>query len=140
MNILQRLYDYLNYALPEFGFLSGGNHDTARLHEKPNPVISLPSYEPLFSTTELPVIEQNVIKIIEVPTMNPVTILISKLEALLISNDDGEEMNRRIESSVFQTHSNRYRQSALILCCIKIAIWDHCRYLRIFHNDELSLV
>ena len=132
MNILQRLYDYLKYALPDFGLLSGGNHDTARLHEKPNPVISLPSYEPLFSTTELPTIEQNVIKIIEVPAMNPVTILISKLEVLLTSkaeNDDGEEMNRRIESSVFQTHSNRYRQSALILYRIKITIWDHCRYL-----------
>ena len=117
--------------MPDLGFLSGGNLDTTRLHEKPNPVISLPSYKPLFSTTEFP-IEQNVIKIIEVPAINPVAILISKLEDLLISraeNEDGEEMNRRIESSVFQTHSNRYRQSALILYRIKITIWDHCRYL-----------
>ena len=108
MNIFRRLYDYLKYALPDLGFLGGGIHDTTSLHEKPNPVISLPLYEPLFTETNIPRTEPNVIKIIEVPALNPVKILMSKLEALLTpraDNDDGEEMNRRIESSVLLTHS-----------------------------------
>ena len=89
--------------MPDLGFLSSGYADTARLHERPRPVISLPSYEPLFSETSVPRIHQNVIKIIEVPAVNPVAILLSKLESLLTSkaeNDNGEEINRRIESSV----------------------------------------
>ena len=106
MNILQRLYDYLKYALPDLGFLGVGNADTVRLHDKPSTFISLPSYKPLFSGPSILSIEQNVIKIIEVPAVNPVAILVSKLESYLTSkngNDDGEEINRRIESSVAQT-------------------------------------
>ena len=106
VNILRRLYDYLKYALPDLGFLGVGNADTARLHDKPSPLISLPSYKPLFSGPSVLSIEQNVIKIIEVPAVNPVAILVSKLESLLTSKagtDDEEEINRRIESSVAQT-------------------------------------
>ena len=96
--------------MPDLGFLGGGKADTARLHEKPRPVISLPSYKPLFSETSVPRIHQNVIKIIEVPAVNPVAILVSKLESLLTSkaeNQDGEEINRRIESSVAQKFRDR---------------------------------
>ena len=103
MNILKRLYDYLKYALPDLGFLGGGNADTARLLKKPRPFIPLPSYQPLFSGSNVLRIEQDIIKIIEVPTVNPVAIIVSKLESLLASkaeNQDGEEINRRIESSV----------------------------------------
>ena len=100
---MRRLYDYLKYALPDLGFLDGGHADTARMLEKPRPFIPLPSYEPLFSEPNFLTSEQNVIKIIEVPTVNPVAILVSKLESILTSkaeNQDGEEINRRIESSV----------------------------------------
>ena len=92
--------------MPDLGFLGGDNVDTARLQEKPRPVISLPSYKPLFTETSVPRIHQNVIKIIEVSAVNPVAILVSKLEAILTSkaeNQDGEEINRRIESSATQT-------------------------------------
>ena len=104
---MRRLYDYLKYALPDLGFIGGGKVDTARLSEKPRPFIPLPSYEPLFSEANVLKIEQDVIKIIEVPAMNPFAILVSKLESLLASkaeNQDGEEINRRIESSVAQPH------------------------------------
>ena len=103
VNILRRLYDYLKYALPDLGFLGGGKADTAHLLEKPRPFIPLPSYEPLFSEANVLRIEQDVINIIEVPAVNPVAILVSKLESLLASkaqNVDGEEINRRIESAV----------------------------------------
>ena len=92
--------------MPDLGFLGGGNAEAARLHERPRPLISLPSYEPLFSETSVPRLHENVIKIIEVPAVNPVAILVSKLESILTSkaeNDGGEEINRRIESSVTQT-------------------------------------
>lgn len=92
--------------MPDLGFLGGGNADTARLLEKPRPFIPLRSYEPLFSDSNVLRIEQDVIKIIEVPAVNPVAILVSKLESLLASkaeNQDGEEINRRIESSVAQS-------------------------------------
>ena len=105
VNILRRLYDYLKYALPDLGFLGGGKADTARLLEKPRPFIPLPSNEPLFSESNVLRLEQDVIKIIEVSAVNPVAILVSKLDSLLTSkaeNHDGEEINRRIESSVAQ--------------------------------------
>ena len=97
----------MKYALPELGFLGGGKADTARLLEKPRPFIPLPSYQPLFPEANVLRIEQDVINIIEVPAVNPVAILVSKLESLLASkaqNVDGEEINRRIESSVAQIH------------------------------------
>ena len=92
--------------MPDLGFLGVGNADTARLHDKPSPLISLPSYKPLFSGPSVLSIEQNVIKIIEVSAVNPMAILVSKLKSYLTSkngNDDGEDINRRIESLVAQT-------------------------------------